>query len=133
MRTFLIVCFMLMTVISKAQDKFIGENYGDINTEMISLRNTNINTGETNVAGQYQATFKVGEGFAYSFLFNKADNVCTGIKEIMGRDLLSSTINKLNNEYTKIDDTHWISKDKIYRIILDAGADNVIITHLKIK
>jgi hypothetical protein len=135
MKTFLVLCFMLITMIGKAQDKYIGESYSDINNEMFSLHNANTNVSETAIATQYQATFKVGEGvgFAYMFLFNKADNVCTGVKEIMTRDAYTVTTNNLNKQYTKVDDTHWISKDNIYRIILDASGNNVIVTHLKIK
>jgi hypothetical protein len=133
MKTFLVICFMTIAVVSKAQDSMIGKSYGDINTEMLALRNTNINTGETTIAGQYQATYKVGERFYYSFLFNKADNICTGFKEIMGNDMLVAAKDKLNQEYIKTDDTHWVSKDKIYKIAIDFGTNDVTIIHLKAK
>jgi len=133
MKTLLVVCFMLITIASKAQDKYIGESYSDINNEMFSLHNANTNISETAVAGQYQATFNVGAGFAYSFLFNKADNICTGVREIMRKDSYVVATNNLNKNYTKVDDTHWISKDNIYRVILEFSGDIVIVTHLKIK
>jgi hypothetical protein len=133
MKTLLVFCFMLIAMISKAQDKYIGESYSDINNEMFSLHNANTNISETPVAGQYQATFNVGAGFAYSFLFNKADNTCTGVREIMRKDSYVVATNNLNKNYTKVDDTHWISKDNIYRVILEFSGDIVIVTHLKIK
>ena len=132
MKFLLVTGLILFGLQCKAQDKFIGKSFRFID-ESMKTQATKVSALDfTKDKKQQYITYDWGDVISYTFYYNSNESICIGFIETEKKVLLIEVIKNLNNEYTKIDNNNWVSKDNNYRAHLEIFDEVITVTHIKL-
>ena len=134
MKYLLVICLLLITVTSKAQDYLIGRDNKSVDTWMSGYNHPVIDYGWTTNKMQKYVTYKMDStgDFTNTFYFNPETNICIGFRDMVNKIILPTVIQGLNEDYRKISDNVWVSFDNVYQVKLSISESFIILIHTKI-